>query len=144
MGAIFANKFLQGLGNDVAGTSRTSRGRQADKQLGVLAFARGNLCSPLIIREFVTRSVVGDSITHGVVVELDKEGVKLGLRDQFVVLVSKHDTLRGGSDEHFVALLTPPVDHGNIGLVAYRVHVRILFFCQGSKRRCSIGERKSY
>jgi hypothetical protein len=57
-----------------------------------------------------------------VVVELNEEGIELGTGNQVIILVyvtiSGNDTFRGGSDEQLLALLTPPVNHGNVRRVA--------------------------
>lgn len=123
MGAVLANKILHGLGSNITRTGRIERGREANEDLGVLALTTLDIADPCVIGELIAQVIASDSIAHLVVVKLDKESIELSIGNQIIVLVrvatfGGNDTFRGSGNEQLGALLAPPVDHGNIRLIA--------------------------
>lgn len=114
-----ADGALERAGQDVA---VGGVGRHTDKQLGVLALVTGgNDVLPLVVVEAVVlmNRTALDQLASLVVVELDEEGVKLGLLDHL-----RHGeplrggrALRGTGDEHVLVEGAEALNHGNVWLV---------------------------
>ncbi len=113
------------LGGGHVAVLRAARGsgRDADKELGVLALvARGDDVLPLVVVEVVLAVegiVADDQIAADIVVELDEEGVELGLLDHLLhgkVRVRGRALGRTGDDDALVEG-AELVGHGDPGLV---------------------------
>jgi hypothetical protein len=115
------DKILHVLRLKITRAGSIVTGRETDVQLGALAaLARINDCRPVVVVESIPRyRRVGNCIATRVVVELDKEGIELGLTDHLahveVFIASR--ALGSTSNDDVFSELAKSIDHGNVGAV---------------------------
>lgn len=103
-----------GRGN-VPRAGNTTRSRNADKDLGLLALITSSKDRfPGAVVEAVEGSIAWDEIADRIVVELDEERVELGVLDQIRVAVGRKRALRGSCDDDAAALGAELFHHGDI------------------------------
>lgn len=117
-----ADNLLDPLRTDVTVAGSAGGGRDTDKDLRVaILFAAAKDGFPLAVVEGV-QGVAGQKalgVTARVVVELDEESVKVGLRDHLLHLEEERvdRAFRGSGDEQAGVELTEALDHGNVRVV---------------------------
>lgn len=118
---VLADDVLEGLGGNEGGV--VLLGGKTDIDLGVLALlGLGKELLPLVVVEasLLVVGVTGNEVAVGVVVELDEEGIKLGLTDHLVHVVraiGAEKALGSTRDEVGGVEGAESVDEGDPGLV---------------------------